>query len=336
MALKIGVIGTGRIGRIHARHLRDLPGVSLAALTDIDSDSARSLASDLGGAVVRESAQQVLGDPEIDAVAICSSTDTHAPLIMEAAEAGKHIFCEKPIDHDLGAIDRALAAVEKAGVKLQIGFNRRFDPSFAKVQAQVAAGEVGELHLVRITSRDPSPPPLSYVRVSGGLFFDMTIHDFDMARFLVGCEPTRVFATGGVRVDPAIGEAGDIDTAVVVLDFEDDTIVTIDNSRKAVYGYDQRIEVFGSGGVAWAENNTPHRTGLGNASGMHTPKPLDFFTERYGESYRQEMREFVTSIQKDTAVPVTGRDGRVPVVMGMAAARSLAERRPVALSEFSE
>jgi myo-inositol 2-dehydrogenase/D-chiro-inositol 1-dehydrogenase len=270
---------------------------------------------------------------DADAIVICSSTDTHAKIIEEAAEAGKHIFCEKPVDHDLSKIDRALSAVQKNRVKLQVGFNRRFDPNFKHVRDVVASGGVGDVRIVRITSRDPGPPPIEYIKVSGGIFLDMTIHDFDMARYLTGSEVTQVHAIGRVRVDEKIGAVGDIDTAIITLEFANGAIGTIDNCREAVYGYDQRVEVFGSAGVISAENNTPHRTVLGNKNGMHSALPLNFFMDRYTESYVQEMREFVSSVLNDTVPPVTGSDGRAPVVIGIAAKRSLLEGRPVKVSE---
>jgi len=254
-------------------------------------------------------------------------------MIEDAAAAGKHIFCEKPIDFDLKRIDRALEVVEKAGVKLQIGFNRRFDPNFRRVRELVADGQVGVPHILRITSRDPAPPPISYVQVSGGIFLDMTIHDFDMARYLMDSEVEEVFAAGAVRVDPAIGEAGDIDTVVITLTFANGAIGTIDNSRQAVYGYDQRVEVFGSGGMAAAENNTPDRTILSTAKSVQSALPLHFFVERYTDSYIAEMKAFIRCIQEDLPPPVNGLDGGAAVRIGYAAKRSLQERRPVRLDE---
>jgi myo-inositol 2-dehydrogenase/D-chiro-inositol 1-dehydrogenase len=333
MTIGIGVIGCGRIGRLHAEHVAFRIGSTrLVGVTDVNRAAARATATALGGAV-SEDAAALLSDSAVDAVLICSSTDTHADLIEAAAGAGKHIFCEKPIDRDLARIDAALRAVARAGVKLQIGFNRRFDPNFQYVHEQVAAGRIGDPHLIRITSRDPAPPPIEYIRVSGGLFFDMSIHDFDMARYLSGAEVESVFATGRVRVDPAIGEAGDIDTAVVVLEMEGGCLVTIDNSRRAVYGYDQRVEVFGPGGTIWAENDTPHRTGIGDETGMHRPRPKDFFIDRYGASYIREIQAFAEAIVHDTEPAVTGADGRLPVAIALAAARSLSEGRRVALRE---
>ena len=238
--LRFSVIGAGRIGKIHAENLATrIPGVEVAALADVDLNAASDLADRLHIPTVLKDYHAILSDSTIDAVAICSSTDTHAKIISEAAQAGKHIFCEKPIAYDLEKIDTALEAVEKAGVKLQIGFNRRFDPNFRKVRSMVAEGKIGTPHIIHITSRDPAPPPLSYVKVSGGMFLDMTIHDFDMARYLSGSEVEEVFTAAGIMVDPEIGEAGDVDTCVITLRFANGAIGTIDNSRKAVYGYDQ-------------------------------------------------------------------------------------------------
>jgi myo-inositol 2-dehydrogenase/D-chiro-inositol 1-dehydrogenase len=332
--LNIGVIGAGRIGRVHSEHLATrIPGVRLAAIADVNLPAAESLAGQFQ-ATPHQDYRRILDDPTLQAVAICSATDTHARFIVEAAQAGKHIFCEKPIDYDLQKIDAALAAAERAGVKLMIGFNRRFDPNFRKVRELVGEGKVGNVHLLRITSRDPAPPPVEYVRVSGGMFLDMTIHDFDMACYLTGSEVVEVFAAGGVLIDPAIGAAGDIDTALVTLKFANGAMGAIDNSRKAVYGYDQRVEVFGSAGMVSVSNNTPDRHVLSDAQGVHAALPLYFFMQRYTESFIAEMTEFVQCLQKDTAPPVTGRDGRRPVVIGLAAQKSLRENRPVRVSEI--
>ncbi len=333
---QFGVIGAGRIGKIHAQNLATrIPGVEVRAIADVDLKAAQDLAAQLHIPNAVDNPHAILSEPDIDAVAICSSTDTHAKLIIEAAQAGKHIFCEKPIDFDLAKIDAALEAVKKAGVKLQIGFNRRFDPNFRKVQMMVAEGKIGTPHIIRITSRDPAPPPLSYVKVSGGMFLDMTIHDFDMARYLSGSEVEEVYTAAGVMVDPAIGEAGDVDTAVITLRFANGAIGTIDNSRKAVYGYDQRVEVFGSEGMVQAHNNTPDNDVYFNADGVHSARPLYFFLERYMESFIAEMRDFIRCMQEDSQPLVTGIDGRIPVVIGMAARKSYLEHRPVKLSEIT-
>ena len=334
--VRMGVIGAGRIGKLHAENLATrIPGACVSVIADPVFDAAQQTAERLHIPVASADYRRIMDDPDIDAVAICSSTDTHAGMIVEAAGAGKHIFCEKPIAYDLKKIDEALAAVEKAGVKLQIGFNRRFDPNFRKVRQMVMDGKIGEPHILRITSRDPAPPPIEYVKVSGGIFFDMTIHDFDMARYLIGDEVEEIYVAGGVRVDPRIGEAGDLDTAVTTLIFKNGAIGTIDNSRKAVYGYDQRVEVFGSDGMVTAINNTPDSHIYSDAEGVHSAKPLYFFLERYMESFIAEMKDFVESLQNDRVPPVTGIDGRIPVVMAMAATRSYREKRPVKLSEVA-
>jgi myo-inositol 2-dehydrogenase/D-chiro-inositol 1-dehydrogenase len=328
--LRLAVIGAGRIGRIHARDLAQrVVGAQVVAIADPRMEAAREVADRLHIPQVVGDHQELLGDPSIDAIAICSSSDTHGQIISEAAQAGKHIFCEKPVACDLAQIDQALSAVARAGVKLQVGFNRRFDPSFRRVREMVAAGEIGQPHILRITSRDPAPPPIGYVRVSGGIFFDMTIHDFDMARYLMGSEVVEVYAVGGVRVDPAIGQAGDIDTAVVTLCFENGAYGTIDNSRQAVYGYDQRVEVLGSGGLLAAENPARDSHIHANAEGVHTARPPDFFLQRYAEAFVAEMQAFVDSIHEGLEPLVTGKDGRAAVVLAMAAQRSLDERRPV-------
>lgn len=334
-ALRVGVLGAGRIGRVHAEHLAyRVPGARLVAVADVVPAAAEACASRFGAKAYGDP-KEVLGSPDVDAVIICTSTDTHAALVEQAAAAKKHVFCEKPIDHDLARIDRAIAAARTAGVTLQIGFNRRFDPNFRHVRESVAAGKIGEVRLVHITSRDPRPPPVEYVKVSGGMFLDMTIHDFDMARYLLGSEVKSVFAVGGARVDPRIADAGDIDTAIVTLEFENGAFGTIDNCREAAYGYDQRVEVFGSAGALWAENQTAHRTRHGDRTGIHAPVPLDFFMDRYTESFIAEMTEFVAAVREKKKPPVTGEDGRVPVVMALAAAKSLRERRPVALAEIA-
>lgn len=333
--LRFGVIGAGRIGKIHAENLATrIPGAEVAAIADVNLESAQELASRLHIPSALDDYHALLSDPSIDAVAVCSSTDTHAKIIVEAAQAGKHIFCEKPIDYDLTKIDAALEAVAKAGVKLQIGFNRRFDPNFRKARAMIAEGKIGAPHIIRITSRDPAPPPLSYVKSSGGMFFDMTIHDFDMARYLSGSEVDEVYTAAGVMVDPGIGEAGDVDTAVILLRFANGAIGTIDNSRKAVYGYDQRVEVFGSAGMVQAQNNISDNDVYYSADGVQSAKPLYFFLERYTESFIAELKEFAQSVRENTTPPVVGMDGRIPVLMGIAAKKSYLENRPVKLSEI--
>jgi myo-inositol 2-dehydrogenase/D-chiro-inositol 1-dehydrogenase len=333
--IRVGLVGAGRIGRVHAENLAyRIPEAELVAVSDIFVEAAETLAAELQVPGVYQEPQRILDDESIDAVLICSSTDTHAQIIEAAAIAGKQIFCEKPIALDLAKIDRALAAVEEADVKLMVGFNRRFDPNFRRVQEIVASGDVGTPHILRITSRDPAPPPIDYVKVSGGIFLDMTIHDFDMARYLMGREVEAIYAAGGVMVDPAIGEAGDVDTAVITLHFGGGALGVIDNSRQAVYGYDQRVEVFCSGGSVTADNNYPNTARISDGQRVHRDLPLNFFMERYTESYVAEIKAFVECILNDTAPPVSGLDGRIPVVMGYAAKMSVKKGRPVRLEEI--
>lgn len=330
--IKVGVIGLGRIGKIHLKNLLQIPGVKVLVATD-PFPEAQQFAVDLGVPSVVADYQEIIANPGIDAIIICSPTDTHFEIIQKAAAAGKHIFCEKPLDMTVEAIQQIQEIVTKAGVKLQVGFNRRFDVHFAKVREMVEQGQVGDTHILKITSRDPGPPPISYIERSGGLFLDMTIHDFDMARFIVGSEVTEVYAKGAVRVDPAIGAAGDIDTAIVTLTFEDGTIATIDNSRKATYGYDQRLEIFGSKGMVNIENQQPDSHTLYNGTGVHQPQLLDFFLERYMVAYQREMQAFVTAIQTGVKVPVDGYDALMATVIGLAAWKSVKENRPVKVEE---
>ena len=334
--LHIGIIGAGRIGRVHAETLAfRLPEAQTVAITDVNRDAAQALAARCNISRIAESAAQIIADPQIEAVLICSPTPTHADLIVEAAKAGKHIFCEKPIAHCLGQIDRALAAVEAAGVQLQIGFNRRFDANFARVRKAVAGGEIGVPSLMHIISRDPAPPPLSYIRTSGGIFADMTIHDFDMARFLIGDEVEEIYTVGGVMVDPEIGLAGDLDTALVVLRFRNGVIGTIDNSRKAAYGYDQRVEILGSKGKIATENCYPNQAVVSTGDAVYTDLPLNFFMERYTESFTAELRSFVNAVLENRATEVNGMDGRIPVQMALAARKSYDEHRPVRMEEIT-
>ena len=326
--LTFGIIGAGRIGKLHADNLLNrVEGARLKAITDpfLDEDWAAYRNIQLTG----KDHRIMLEDPEIDAILIGSPSTEHAPQLIECAQAGKHIFCEKPIALNPEIIRNALAEVDKSGVKLQVGFNRRFDPNFSAVQQQVASGALGDPHIIRITSRDPAPPPAEYVAGSGGMFLDMTIHDFDMARFLSGGEVTEVHAYGTVLVDPEIGKAGDIDTAVISLKFDNGALGIIENSRKAVYGYDQRVEVFGSKGTALADNNTPTSMVVFNESGIIRDKPFYFFLERYEKAFVAEMQAFVDAIREDKPTLVSGKDGLVPVLIAMAAKESLKTGKPV-------
>lgn len=328
--IKVGIIGCGRIGRLHAENITSyFRNVQFKTVCDLSIDNTKNWADDLDIKNVCVDFREVIEDPEIKAVFVCSSSDTHAKFIIACAEAGKHIFCEKPIALDIDRIKEALSSVEKAGVKLQIGFNRRFDRNFKKVYDTIKSGKIGKPHILKITSRDPAPPPADYIKGSGGIFLDMTIHDFDMARFLIGSEVEEVYASGAVLIDPAIGEAGDVDTAAIVLKFKNGAIGLIDNSRQAVYGYDQRVEVFGSKGCISAANEFPNNAVLLTEETVSRDKPVYFFLERYKESFIEEARQFFDALIKNTATPVNGNDGLQAVIIGLAARRSLLEGRPV-------
>jgi myo-inositol 2-dehydrogenase/D-chiro-inositol 1-dehydrogenase len=328
------LIGAGRIGRLHAAHLaHQVPRVRLLAVADVVEDAARQSAAEHGISLAVTDYRALLNNADIQAVVICSATDTHAQIIEEAAQAGKHVFCEKPIDLSLARIDAALAAVERAGVVFQVGFNRRFDANFRRARLAIAQDEIGRPWQLHIVSRDPSPPPLAYVKVSGGLFLDMAIHDFDMARFLIGSEVAEVYAAAGVLVDEAIGAVGDVDTAVTLLKFANGAIGTIDNSRSAVYGYDQRVEILGSSGMVSTDNNYPSSAVISDGHSVHRDLPLNFFMERYTQSYLTEMTAFVTTALDGGQPPVTGADGRQAVVLALAAQKSFRENRPVRVSE---
>ncbi len=330
--MRVGVAGVGRIGRMHAELLAGrVGGARLAAVCDPVHALAEEVGATLG--VPALAWEELLSDRWVDAVAICAPTEAHASMIVEAASAGRAVFCEKPVSLELSEVDRALAAVRAAGVALMVGFNRRFDPSHAAVRDAVAAGGVGAPELVRITSRDPEPPPMSYARGSGGIFLDMTIHDFDMARFISGSEVAEVYAAGAVRAVPELAELGDVDTAVVTLRHVGNCLTTIDNSRRAVYGYDQRVEVFGSGGLACSGNPPTNTVVVRDASGARLAKLPHFFIERYAESYLRQWEAFVQALGSGCPPPTTGQDGRAALVLGLAAKKSLAEGRPVKVAE---
>lgn len=333
--MKVGIIGAGRIGKVHAKNISMfVPELEIKTVADpfMNAETEKILQG-YGIKNVTKNPEDILNDPEIEAVLICSSTNTHSKFIIESAKAGKNIFCEKPIDYDISKVHEAIQAAKDAGVKLQIGFCRRFDHNHRGVYDCVRAGKVGKVNLIRISSRDPEPPSIAYVKVSGGIFYDMMIHDFDMARFLAGSEVTEVTATGSVLVDPAIGEAGDVDTAVVVLKFASGAIATIDNSRKAVYGYDQRVEVFGSEGVAYNRNDVPDTVVVANADETSTKNTYKIMWDRYTGAFVAEMKAFADAVLNGKDVPVAGEDGLYPVLMAAAATKSLKENRPVKISE---
>jgi len=328
------LVGAERIGRVHAQNLvHRIPSAKLALVVDPDYEAAQRLASLFGVRGVSSDYQDALSDSSVEAVLICSPTPAQAAICRQAAAAGKHVFCEKPISHSLEEIDETVRAVNKAGVKFQVGFHRRFDANFRRVREAIASGEIGEPSLLHIVSRDPVPPPIEYVRLSGGLFLDMTIHDFDMARYLIGAEVEEIFAMAGVRVDPRIGQAGDVDTAITMLKFTNGVMGSIDNSRQAAYGCDQRVEVFGRGGSIATLNNYPNQAIISSNSGVRRDVPVGFFLDRYTDSFIAEISGFVDAILRDAPVPVSGEDARVAVVMALAATQSYREHRPVRLDE---
>ena len=327
--IEICQFGAGRIGKIHAGNVAAHPGARLRYVVDVDSAAADALAAAHGARTA--DAAEALADASVSAVIVASSTDTHADLVEASARAGKAIFCEKPIDLDLRRVERCLDVVRETDTTMLVAFNRRFDPSFAALHAALQRGAIGRLEMLTITSRDPEPPPLAYVRVSGGLYRDMMIHDFDMARWLMGSDPVEVYAADACLVDPAIAAAGHVDTAVVVMRSRDGGFCQISNSRRAVYGYDQRIEAFGAEGMLQAGNRTPTTVEAWSADGVVRDKPLYFFLERYADAYRAELDHFLTCLQKQTAPMVGPEDGRMALVLAEAAETSAKTGRPVTL-----
>jgi myo-inositol 2-dehydrogenase/D-chiro-inositol 1-dehydrogenase len=332
--INVAVAGLGRIGKIHLKNLcRNFPEINVVAAMDV-LDEAKNIAGEFNVPVFVTDFDKLLAVPGLDAVVICSPTDTHAGYVVKAAKAGKQIFCEKPLDLSLDRVKEVLNIVKNCGVKLMLGFNRRFDPEFKKIRQLVENGSVGKIQIIKITSRDPGPPPVSYIKVSGGMFLDMTIHDFDMACYISGKQVKEVFARGAVMVDPEIGKAGDIDTAIITLTFDDGSMAVIDNCRKAVYGYDQRLEVFGSKGMAQTENNFPNHHKLYTESGVSGDLPLHFFLERYDASYNFEIREFIDALATGGKMPVDGNDGLLSMAVALAAKKSVEEGRTVKLDEI--
>lgn len=332
--VNIAVIGTGRMGSVHVANLvQKIPDANLVAICDIRLNVAQKVADEFGIDQVVQDYHELLDNPEIEAVLIASSTNTHADIINNCAQAGKHIFCEKPLALELESIDKALAAVEKSKVKLQVGFNRRFDKSFRKVRDIVQSGQIGKPCILRITNRDPELPNKEFLKVSGGMFLDMTIHDFDMVRFQIG-EVDEVYAIGNVMIDEELKSFGDIDTDIVTLKFKNGAIGAIDNSRQAVYGYDQRLEVFCLNGMAKADNELENTVTSANESGFTSSRLPYFFMERYAPCYVEEVRQFVDCVRDDLPTPTTGEDGRKAVVLGYAAWKSFHENRPVKISEI--
>jgi myo-inositol 2-dehydrogenase / D-chiro-inositol 1-dehydrogenase len=331
--VNVGIIGLGRIGKLHLHNvIAQIPDIKLIGVSDIIENSLQEVSQKYDIPIIKNDYRYLLDNKEIDAVVICSSTDTHAKIIIEAAQAGKDIFCEKPIALDLKEIDRALKAVEKAGIKLQIGFNRRFDPSFMKAKEMVKKGKIGKPHIVKITSRDPAPPPIEYIKVSGGIFLDMTVHDFDMIRYLLDDEVKELMAVGSCLVNPEISKYNDIDTAIITFQYKNGAWGIIDNSRQAVYGYDQRIEIFGSEGCVQVVNKKPTEVSLYGKESTTSDKPLYFFLERYNESYINEIKHFVACIQNDSSPSVSGYDGKMAAIMGYAAKESFTKKEFVEIN----
>ncbi|MGO5290966.1 inositol 2-dehydrogenase [Porcincola sp. LCP21S3_C12] len=333
--LRIGLIGMGRIGKLHGSNIQSLvKGAEIVCAADpyLNEDKER-WAESVGIAHCSRDPEDIFRDPDIDAVFICSSTDTHADFIVRAAKAGKDIFCEKPIAVKVSDINRALRAVEEAGVKLQVGFVRRFDKSHKAVRDAAASGKIGKVYVVKVCSRDPEAPPMSYVEKSGGIFMDMMIHDFDMVRYLSGSEVTEVYAAGGCLVDSHFADYGDVDTAIVTLRFENGALGVIDNCRQAPYGYDQRVEVHGEKGCVRDENQLEDEARLATASGTLGAKPTWFFLERYNDAFVEEERAFVKACLSDAPVLVGGMDGLKAVLIAKAAKKSLETGRPVRLDD---
>lgn len=327
--LNIGLLGCGRIGQVHALSLGRLDDVWVTAVADVFPEAAQSLADRIGAQVMDPDA--VIASAKVDAVVIATPTDTHYDLIHAAARAGKAIFCEKPVDLSADRIRDCIAVVEETGVPFMTAFNRRFDPNFATLQARIRAGEIGQVELVTIMSRDPSPPPISYIQRSGGIFRDMMIHDFDMARFLLGEEAVQIFAVGSTLVDPEIGAAGDVDTAAVTLTTTSGAICQITNSRRAVYGYDQRVEVHGAGGMLRAGNVLENTVELATGAGFRSAPTRHFFLERYEAAYRAEVVHFIEAVAGGTTVSPDVQDGLAAQLLADAAAESLTTGKPVAL-----
>lgn len=332
----VGIIGAGRIGKVHTESICNyVRNARIKTVADpFMNETTQAWLKGMGVENTCKDYHEILSDPEIQAVLICSSTNTHSPISLEAIAAGKHVFCEKPIDHDLSKIKQVVEALKGSNIKYQVGFNRRHDHNFAAVKQAIVEGKVGDVHIIKITSRDPEPPSAEYAAVSGGMFLDMTIHDFDMVRFLAGCDAEEIYVQSAVLVDPAIGEAGDVDTAVITLKMENGAIAVIDNSRRAAYGYDQRAEVFGSKGMVATGNDTLSTAVISNAQGVTGEKPLYFFLERYMQSFATEVKGFINAIENDTDTLVGVDDGLKPVLMGIAAKKSVEEHRPVKLSEI--
>lgn len=332
--VKIGLLGCGRIGKLHGTNLvQSVPQAELVAVADpFMNDGIKEWAANLGIEKVYDDTQKIMDDPEIDAVMICSATPTHLDLIKAAAEKGKHIFCEKPLHTDVAKIKECIKLCEDAGVKLQVGFVRRFDHNHGQVQKVIASGKLGAPCIVKVTSRDPEDPPMAYVEVSGGIHVDMTIHDFDMVRFLSGANATEVYAIG-MCTNPEYAKYDDVDNTIITIKFDNGALGVIDNTRNSCYGYDQRTEVQCQKGCVQVTNDLENTSMVSSAEGVEVAKPTYFFLERYNAAFIEEDTQFCKVVLGEQEVPVTGDDGLQPVLMAKAAKLSLKEGRPVKISE---
>lgn len=333
--IKILIIGLGRIGKIHLANLQAKGEVEIVGICD-PTDEAKVFSNKAGFTFYQKDFTDIASEVETDAIVICSPTDTHAKYVSIAAKKGIDVFCEKPLDLSLQKVKRILKIVNESKIKLMLGFNRRFDSEFQSVKEKIVNGHIGDIHTIKITSRDPSPPPINYIKSSGGMFLDMTIHDFDMIRYLTNKEIVEVYAKGNALVNPEIAKAGDIDTAIINLTFEDGSMAVIDNCRKAVYGYDQRVEVFGSKGMVQSKNKFDKYTLTYSENGVTSALPQHFFLERYADAYKKEIDHFIDCIRHKKTPEVSGFDGLMSLVLGLCAKESLNCNKPVLVSEIDK
>ena len=329
------IIGLGRIGKIHHGNLQAIDEVEIVGICD-PTDEAKVFSNKAGLTFYQKDFADVAGEIQADAIVICSPTDTHANYVSIAAKKGIDVFCEKPLDLSLKKVKQVLKTVNESKIKLMLGFNRRFDSEFQSVKEKIVNGHIGDIHTIKITSRDPSPPPINYIKSSGGMFLDMTIHDFDMIRYLTNKKIVEVYAKGEALVNPEIAKAGDIDTAIINLTFEDGSMAVIDNCRKAVYGYDQRVEVFGSKGMVQSKNKFDNHTITYGEKGVTSPLPQHFFLERYADAYKKEIDHFIDCIRHKKTPEVSGFDGLMSLVLGLCAKESLNCNKPVLVSEIDK
>ena len=329
------IIGLGRIGKIHLGNLQAIDEVEIVGICD-PTDEAKVFSNKAGLTFYQKDFTDVAGEVQADAIVICSPTDTHANYVSIAAKKGIDVFCEKPLDLSLEKVKQVLKTVNESKIKLMLGFNRRFDSEFQSVKEKIVKGHIGDIHIIKITSRDPSPPPINYIKSSGGMFLDMTIHDFDIIRYLTNKEIVEVYAKGDALVNPEIAKAGDIDTAIINLTFEDGSMAIIDNCRKAVYGYDQRVEVFGSKGMVQSKNKFDKYTLTYSENGVTSALPQHFFLERYADAYKKEINHFIDCIRHKKTPDVSGFDGLMSLVLGLCAKESLNCNKPVLVSEIDK